>query len=295
MAHAQHNTTHRALRREVVGTIGLLADAEDFAAMRRYRTFTFHDHTTYLREVEQLLRTLAAEGKHTTLALFDPEEYEEFCTHTGLDPDTPDGRTRFTAALAAAGPTVTYDGRPLDAIVPDLIDETLRHSTLEYGEALLSDTGRCAECGEDIGVAAFTRAAIMLSRILDTAPTGTQHIVCSITRDSTQLLGSLHAERTPDGLMHLDQSEALEATTVLAVGIATQSPGGLVRRTTTPDHPDRVCGWRLNGEHLQPLTEAQVFDAYCTDAHTGEPVPPEPGLDYAQAPDLGPYDDPHAH
>ncbi|MDQ8703413.1 hypothetical protein RCO28_13070 [Streptomyces sp. LHD-70] len=295
MAHAQHDTMRRALRREVAGTIGLLADAEDFAAMRRYQSFTFHDHTTYLHEVEHLLRTLAAEGKHTTLALFDPEEYEEFCAESGLDPDTSDGRTRFTAELAAAGPTVTYDGRPLSDIVPDLIDETLRRSTVEYAEHLLSDTGRCAHCGEDIGVASFTRAAILLSRILDTGSPGTQHIVCSVTLDTTPLLGSLHAERTPDGLLNLDETEALEVTTVLAVGIATKSPGGLVQRTTTQDQPDRVCGWRLSGEHLQPLTEAQVFDAYCTDAHTGEPVPPEPGLDYAPAPDLGPYDDPHTH
>ncbi|MFM9373517.1 hypothetical protein [Streptomyces sp. Da 82-17] len=295
MTHAEHDTTQHTLRREVAGTIGLLADPDDFAAMRRYDTFTFRDHDGYLREVERLLRTLAAEGRHTTLALFDPEEYAQFCTETGLDPDTPDGRSRFTAELAATSPTVTYDGRPLGDLVPDLLDESLRHSTIEYAERLLADTGRCADCGEDIGLAAFTRAALLLSRILDTATPGMQHIVCSVTLDTTPLLGSLHAERTADGLLHLDETEALEVTTVLAVGIAKQSPGGLVQRTTAPGRPDRVCGWRLHGEHLKPLTEAQVFDAYCTDAHTGDPVPPEPGLDYAQAPDLGPYNDPHTH
>lgn len=292
MAEARHHTT-RDLRREVVGTIGLLADAEDFAAMRRYRTFTFRDHTTYLREIEHLLRTLANEGKHTTLTLFDPEEYEQYCTDTGQDPDTPTGRTSFTAELAVTGPTLAYDGRPLTDIVPDLVDEALRHSTVEYAESILADTGRCADCGVDIGVAAFTRSAHLLSRILDSAVPGTLHIVCSVTLDSAPLLGSLHAERTPDGLLHLDESEALEVTTVLAVGLARQAPGGLVLRTTSTDHPDRVCGWRLTRDHLTALTEAEVFDAYCTDAHTGEPVPPEPGLDYGTAPDLGPFEDPH--
>lgn len=293
MTDARYDTT-RDLHREVVGTIGLLTDAADFAAMRRYRTFTFRDHTTYLREVEHLLRTLADEGKHTTLTLFDPEEYERFCTDTGQDPDTPTGRTSFTAELAVTGPTVTYDGRPLTDIVPDLVDEALRHSTVEYAEGLLADTGRCADCGEDIGVAAFTRSAHLLSRILDTAAPGTHHIVCSVTPDTTPpLLGSLHAERTADGLLHLDESDALEVTAVLAVGIARKAPGGLVLRTTTTDRPDRVCGWRLTGEHLTALTEAEVFDAYCTDAHTGDPVPPESGLEYGPAPDLGPFDDPH--
>ena len=79
----------RTLRREAPSTIGLLADEQDFAAMRRYRTFAFDDHTDYLQQVEGLLRTLAAQGSHTTVALFDPEEYAEFCADTGLDPDTP--------------------------------------------------------------------------------------------------------------------------------------------------------------------------------------------------------------
>ena len=75
----------RTLRREAPSTIGLLADEQDFAAMRRYRTFTFDDHTVYLQQVDGLLRTLAAQGMHTTVALFDPEEYAEFCAESGLD------------------------------------------------------------------------------------------------------------------------------------------------------------------------------------------------------------------
>ncbi|MFC7307564.1 hypothetical protein ACFQVC_25470 [Streptomyces monticola] len=295
MSEAKQHTMRRILRREVAGTIGLLADAEDFAAMRRYRTFTFSDHATYLREVERLLRTFASEGKHTTLALFDPEEYADYCTATGLDPDTSDGRSRFTAELAAAGPTVAYDGRPLDDLVPDLVDEALRRSTVEYAEELLAGIGRCADCGEDIGGSAFTRAALLLTRILDTAQPGVHHVVCSVSTDTEPLLAALHAERTADGLIHLDETDALEFTTVLAAGIATSSPGGVVLRTSVPDTQDRVCGWRLTADRLIPLTEAEVFDAYCTDSWSGDPVPPEPGVEYGQAPDLGPHEEEHPH
>ncbi len=121
MAHTtRHDTMRRALRREVAGTIGLLADEEDFAAMRRYRTFTFDDHATYLQQVEALLKTLASQGRHTTVALFDPEEYAEYCADTGLDPDAPGSRGRFTAALASGGPTVPYEGQPLADLLPEL-------------------------------------------------------------------------------------------------------------------------------------------------------------------------------
>ena len=109
MAHTQHQTMRRVLRREIAGTIGLLTDEQDFTAMRRrYRTFAFDDHATYLQQVETLLRTLASQGGHTTVALFDPEEYAAFCAEHDLNPDTTSSRTRFTAELAATGATVSY-------------------------------------------------------------------------------------------------------------------------------------------------------------------------------------------
>jgi hypothetical protein len=58
-------------------------------------------------------------------------------------------------------------------------------------------------------------------------------------------------------------------------------------RTTAPDATDRVYGWRLRGENLEPLTAAEVFDAYCTDADSGDLVSPESGVDYCVPPDLG--------
>ncbi|MGW7189831.1 hypothetical protein ACWGIP_11865, partial [Streptomyces sp. NPDC054838] len=47
-----------------------------------------------------------------------------------------------------------------------------------------------------------------------------------------------------------------------------------------PDAPDRVHGWRLDRGRLVALSAAAVFNAYCTDADTGEPVAPEPGVEY---------------
>ncbi|MHC0433083.1 hypothetical protein ACX6XY_23350 [Streptomyces sp. O3] len=291
----QHTTMRRTLRREVTGTFGLLADPEDFAAMRRYRSFTFDDHPTYLREAERLLRTLAAQGRHTTLALFDPAEYAEFCADHGIDPDTSASRSRFTALLAAEGPTVPYDGRPLRDLVADLIEEALRQSTRGYAEALLADIGACADCGTDIGQAAFTRALRLVTRVLEAVDSGTHHLVCSVTLDNSPLLAALHTDTTDDGTIHIDEAAAADFSLLLAAGLATGSHGGIVLRTSNPGAADQVFGWRLRNQRLLPLTAAEVFDAYCTDSRTGEPVPPESGVEYGAPPDLGPDEQGHPH
>ncbi|MEU6775934.1 hypothetical protein [Streptomyces sp. NPDC046759] len=287
MAHTHHQTMRRVLSREIAGTIGLLTDEHDFRTMRRYRSFTFDDHATYLRQVETLLRTRAARGTHTTLALFDPEDYAAYCAASGLDPEAPASRSRFTAELAATGPTIPYDGRPLTALVPALVDEAVRQATWEYATTLLSRLGPCPTCGEDIGRAAFTRASDLVVRILDTAPPGHRHLVCSVSGPPDTLLSVLHSDGDSHSGSRLDEAEALEFTSVLALGLATRSPGGLVLRASTPDRPDRVYGWRLRSGGLEPLTASEVFDAYCTDVESGDLISPEPGVDYSAPPDLG--------
>ncbi|WP_369269769.1 hypothetical protein AB5J55_06655 [Streptomyces sp. R11] len=295
MAHTNDLTMRRVLRREIAGTIGLLTDEHDFRAMRHYRSFTFDDHKIYLQQMEALLRTRASQGSHTTIALFDPQEYAEFCAETGLDPDNAASRTRFTAELAATGPTVPYQGQPLTDLVPALVDEAVRQATWEYASTLLARLGACATCGEDIGRAAFVRASSLLVRILDTAQPGSRHLVCSVTGTPEALVSVLHADEDTEGATHLDEAEALEFTTVLAVGLATRSPGGLVMRTSAPGTSDRIYGWRLRGDGLEPLTAGEVFDAYCTDIESGDLISPESGVDYCVPPDLGSEEMPPGH
>jgi hypothetical protein len=294
MTHADHATAPpHALHREVVGTIGLLADAEDFTAMRRYATFAFDDHHGYLRQVEALLSARAAEGRHTTVALFDPREYEAYCADTGLEPDTPASRTRFTAELAASGTTLPYEGQPLAELVPDLLTAALRYATWEYATTVLATIGACASCGEDIGWASYTRACELLVRVLDSAGPGTHQLVCSAATGAGTLLAAL---RVKSGAVRgVDETEAQEFTTLLATGIATGAPGGLVVRTSGRKAHDKVYGWRLRGWSLKPLTAAEVFDVYCTDVDSGDLVSPESRVDYSPPPDLGEEVPPAGH
>ncbi|MYW64891.1 hypothetical protein GTY65_12565 [Streptomyces sp. SID8379] len=287
MANTQHGRTigmRSTLRREVAGTIGLLADEQDFTAMRRYRSFTFEDHKTYLRQVEGLLKSLAASGGHTTVALFDPEEYAEFCAETGLEPDTATSRTRFTAELASMGPSVPYDGQPLADLVPDLVEEAVRRATWTYASSVLAHIGPCAVCGQDIGRIAFARASYLLARVLDAIGEGIHHMVCSASTTRDPLQAVLHVHALAPDTVRLDESAAMELTTVLALAVATNSACGLVLRTSRTGERDQVYGWQLKDEGLHELTAAQVFDAYCIDAYSGDLMAPEPDVDYRSAP-----------
>jgi hypothetical protein len=287
-------TMRRRLRREVPSTVGLLADEQDFAAMRRYRTFGFDDHDSYLRQIEGLLKSLTAQGIHTTVALFDPDEFAEHCADTGRDPDAAASRSHFTSRIAATGAAVSYAGQSLDSLIPLLVNTAVRQATWEYATLLLADFGECADCGQDIGRAAFDRASALLLRLLDAAGPGIHQLVSSVSAGDEQLLAVLHCDCADGAPAQLDSSEGTEFVTVLAVGIALEATGGVVLRTTSPDTADRLRGWRLRQGQLVPLTAGEVFSAYCTDAESGEPLSPEPDVEYCPGFALA-LDEPHTH
>jgi hypothetical protein len=294
-AAARPRTSRRALRREVPGTVGVLADAYDFDAMRGYRTFVFDDHRGYLRSVEDLLRSRTAGRLHTDVVLFDPQDFTDHCVREGLDPDNPASRADYTAALAGRGDVVAYTGQPLDDLLPRLVDNAVRRAVQEYASSLLVEIGACAHCGQDIGRAAFDRACHLLTRLLEEAGPGAHHLVCSVLAPAEHLLAVLTAEHLPtETAAVLDAVESTEFVTVLATAVALAVPGGIVLRTSTPGAPDRLHGWRLHQGEVVPLTEAEVFSAYCTDAATGEPVAPEPDVEYrAGFPVVTDRPDPH--
>ncbi|MCF6525414.1 hypothetical protein [Streptomyces sp. JJ36] len=265
----------RALHREAPSTVAVLTAESDFGAMRTYRTFAFDDYAGYLRHVELLLRTLARQGVHTRLARFDPQRFAAYCAARRRDPDTTDSRARFTAELACGGPTVPYDGRRLRSLLP-LLRGAPRHR-----DRRRPGPGAAARPAED----ALARAAELLDRLLESAGPGRHRLVCSVTTPGTPLLAALDAGCSPDGALRPEPRGALLFRHVLAAGLATGSPGGVVMRTAPGPAPagarETVRGWRLAHGGLSPLSEAEVFSAYCTDPDTGDPVPPEPGVRYA--------------
>ncbi|MBW1600298.1 hypothetical protein HPT28_25340 [Streptomyces sp. JJ38] len=269
----------RALRREAASTVAVLARARDFAAMRRYRSFPHRDHAGYLRSVHDLLRSLRGQGVHARVALFEPSGFRRFCAAAGLDADTSRSRARYTAEVAATGPSLSYDGEPVRELLSRLLNgadvaDTARRPTA-LGRRHLEPT-LCAEADH--------RARSALAHVLTAAGAGEHHLVCSVTpptpNPALPLVAALPLSGdSPGPGDESDETPTRLFTVVLAAGLGTGSAGGVVLRTTRGGH-QTVRGWRLANGWLQPLTEAEVFTAYCTDPATGEPVPPEPGVAY---------------
>ncbi|MFI1971888.1 hypothetical protein [Streptomyces cinnamoneus] len=284
MAHTDNSrrlTARRRLRGEAPSTVAVLADERDFAAMRRYDTFTFDDHAMYLRQVEGLLRAMAAKGTYTSVALFDPDAYEQYCTERRLDPDTPASRTRYTADIAAQGVRVPYEGQPIARLLPDLVDQAGRQTTWERASRLLARAGGPAAHATDSGQVAFARASRTLRRLIEAVGTGAHHLVCTVPAEgTTRLVAVLHAERHEDGHVHMGHPAATVFCTVLAAGFTAERPGGLALRSMVPGRPAVLRAWGIKHGTLVPMSEAEVFSAYCTDALNGDPVPPEHGVEH---------------
>jgi hypothetical protein len=233
MAHSRSRKRSRrsSLRREAPSIVPVLADETHFARMRGYGSFGFDDHRSYLRQLEGLLRALSADDVHARVALFDPVDYELYCRERRLDPDTAGSRGRYVAEIAAVGTTVPYSGQSLSRLLPQLREAHACRVTWHTGAEILARAGSCVRCGEDVGKAAFDRAARALSTVLDAVGPGAHHMVASVAVPGTPLVTALDVRRGTDGDIHAHETAALALTTALAAGFATVSPGGLVLRT----------------------------------------------------------------
>lgn len=84
-----------------------------------------------------------------------------------------------------------------------------------------------------------------------------------------------------DGIVRTDPEEMRQVLSTVVDGLT--SAGALILRTRVPgsdgDHT-RARGWALRGGRWVGTAEAELFDAFCTDPDTGDPIPPEPGLNY---------------
>lgn len=267
-------------RAEVVSTIALLANEHDFTAMRQYPSFPFTDHARYRKHIQDLLHILAAESGQTTVTLFDPEDYAEFCINTGIEPDDAPSRAHYAAEHAAAGPRIAYTGQSLNDLIQQLTYIGIRDAAHEHAIMLLDNASACPCCGQDLAEMAVTKASSLLLRLLDAAGPGTHNLSCSVPGSDEQLLAGFRTtnDRAEGTTNSTDKDIYLRA--VLAAGILLGTSGGLVLRTTTQDAPDRVHGWRLSHGDLHPLSEAEVFNAYWTDHRTGQPIGPNLNVEY---------------
>jgi hypothetical protein len=269
----------RALRREAPTVVAVLLTDADFAAMTGYTSFPFTDYGRYLHHLDGTLRTLHTQGKHIAVTVFDPAAFADHCATTGRPPDTAAARAQYTAEITAARAAVPYARQPLPLLLAELGRAAERRAVWERATDVLLAAGPCPACGQDLAHCAFDRASHTLMRVLEAVGSGAHHVVCSLpAAEGPPLVAAVHADAGADGDIRLAETDALVLCTVIAAAAVTARAGGLVVRTTDDHGTDTVRGWALRAGEPHPLSEAEVFSAYCTDAATGDPVPPEPGV-----------------
>ncbi|MFE3459278.1 hypothetical protein ACFXKD_17185 [Nocardiopsis aegyptia] len=133
-----------------------------------------------------------------------------------------------------------------------------------------------------------TDARTLLSALLRDLP-GDHHV---LTLNTGHAMSTAVDVRGED--FDIEHPEVVER---LCAAVTRPSPSALVLRTftdrvshTLPDGTavpiKLVRGWRVGEHTLYPLDEAEMFDAHCTDAASGEPLPPERGVEYTSAPEI---------
>lgn len=169
------------------------------------------------------------------------------------------------------------------ALLEHLITGTLSDDdrTTNLAVALLNATRTCACCGNSMGWAALTVADRILGALSQDLPGDQQNIVATFEHDGDVRTAELQLARV-SGVLTANAEEAVRFLLALAAGVC-QDNSGLTVRSSYPGATDQVRGWSIGHGVAIPLNRAQIFDAYCTDAVTGEPLPPCPQTEYCDA------------
>lgn len=130
----------------------------------------------------------------------------------------------------------------------------------------------------------------LLDGVVHAAPEGDRHILTSLTANGREVSTAVWPGAGPDAVENPHVLVLIAARIVAGDG---DLP--LVLRTfhadevshTTPSGVDipvkTVRGWHFDGVTLVPLDEQAMFAAHCTDAATGDPIPPDRDVRYADA------------
>ncbi|HBF78537.1 MAG TPA: hypothetical protein DD420_00950, partial [Streptomyces sp.] len=118
------------------------------------------------------------------------------------------------------------------------------------------------------------RAIDLLFSVLDVLDDGVHVLTALAVTPDGPMTAMAMVENRP-GVSEMDVDEANRMVRVLSM-TADQGVGGLVVRSRKGVRARRVLGWRISGLTAAPVSSAELFDVYCTDPSTGEPMPPEP-------------------
>ncbi|MCZ0983842.1 hypothetical protein O1L60_44575 [Streptomyces diastatochromogenes] len=180
-------------------------------------------------------------------------------------------------------PTLTARDLAETALLEHLITGTLddRDRTTNLAVTVLNSAGTCACCSESVGWTALAVADHILAALTDALTGDRHHIVCTFEDGDDVLAAPLHLARVC-GALAASAEDTVRFLLTLAAGVC-QGRSGLTVRSSKVGAVDEVRAWSLGHGAITPLNRAQTFAAYCTDAATGEPIPPQPDTEYCDA------------
>jgi hypothetical protein len=283
----RRSSRRRPARRRVLG-VALLMDELDLETMREYDSFEFGDYDTYLATCERGMRIMRRAG-HVVAETFDPVEYREFCREMELEVDDPGSRARYAALVCEEGDPLPYRGEPIEEFVAALAcRERLRAMSFRIEELLVDvPIGRVIEA-EDY-------AADIFLWLLSRGEAGLHVFTCHVggeESDPLEIVAEVEIRRN-ETVLHGDAPLVLSQ--MLTLARATGTPGSLIMRSVTrridpaTGWPVKIVrGWFIGNGEISPLSGKEIRTASCTDHRTGDALPPEPAVEYVDAPHYGP-------
>jgi hypothetical protein len=262
----------------------LLMDELDLDAMREYGSFEFGDYDTYLATCEREMRIMRRAGR-VVAETFDPVEYREFCREMELDADDLASRARYAALVCEEGDPFPYRGEPIEEFVAALAHrERLRTMSFRIEELLVDvQAGRVKEAQD--------YATDIFLWLLSRGGAGLHVITCHMGDDESDPLEIVAEVEIHRNKTVLHGNAPLVLCQMLTLARATGTFGSLIMRSFThridlaTGWPVKIVrGWSIEHGEISPLSGMENRAASCTDHRTGDSLPPEPAVEYADAP-----------
>ncbi|MDP4502827.1 hypothetical protein Q9G87_12700 [Nonomuraea sp. G32] len=262
----------------------MLLDEFDLATMASYPSFEFDAYDEYLAACEQTMRSMLQAGHRVRVGSFIPAEYAEYCQAEQLPPDSAASRAHYAAAVCQEDEPFPYSGEPIAELV----------ASLAHRERLRTLSIRTMDLLDPLPYGAVLEAqeyAVDLLAWLSTHVGSGPHVfTCHVSdgaHDPLELVAWLELRK--NALTAID-TEIMALSLMLSFARVVEAEGSIVMRSfTSRTDPDNglavkiVRGWAIVKGALRPLTATEIMKASRTDPHTGDPLPLEPAVEYADS------------
>ncbi|GAA1581494.1 hypothetical protein [Actinoplanes couchii] len=248
----------------------MIADEATFRLLSEsYASFVWSpdQHEEYLDSHDGAVEKSRRAGGLLHLGRFDHDDYLDFCEADGLPPDSGASRSAYAVWCSETGMAKEWEGSVRDLLVSaSLLD------------AVGSDV--------DAAVSAAGKVVDELTDLMLTAPPGSGSVTVTVSAPGDEVTTVVFPwEQARTELRVNRPFDVLFAAVTAGVanggGLIVRLPTGVVLDGAVPQ--TRVLGWRLGHHDATEIPEAELFNAFCTDATTGDLLPPEFGTVYGRA------------